>query len=109
MRTFYDELVARKELPSNSDRAIRIFMLVALYGFWGPSLLVDAALLWRNWGSDGGGAFVFWLLFRQAMVFLALWFTVAVAHGLLVGRRTPPEPKPKRPRLPAAARGYSRR
>ena len=109
MRAFYDELVARKELSPNSDRAVRIFMLVALYGFWGPSVLVDAVLLWRNWGSAGGGAFVFWLLLRQAVVFLALWFTVAIAHGLLVGRRTAPEPKPKRVRLAAGARGYSRR
>ena len=109
MRTFYDELVSRKELAPNADRTVRIFILVAIYGFWGPSILVDAALLWRNWGSGDGRTFVFWLLFRQALVFLALWFTVALAHGLLVGRRTPAEPKKKRTRLPAAARGYSRR
>jgi hypothetical protein len=48
---------------------------------------VDLILLWRNHMANGL-SFVYWLLFRQALVFLALWFTVSASQGLIRGRRT---------------------
>ena len=51
----------------------------------GPCSIVDLFLLWR--GGTGTGGFVFGLLFRQALVFLALWFAVAASHGLMRGER----------------------
>jgi hypothetical protein len=104
LRAFY-EIESPPEAPhSGSDRRVRLFLQLAVLVFWTPCAGVDLWLLWRNHETEGL-SFVFWLLFRQALVFLALWFTVSIAHGLLRGRRTR-EPKP-RVRRRAARRASS--
>ncbi len=95
MHSFYD-VEAASDTP-RSDRRVRLFLQLAVLAFWGPCTLLDAWLLWRSWGSDSAGGFVFWLLFRQALVFLALWFAVSLSHGLMLGRRHR-EPQRKRGR-----------
>ena len=99
MRTFY-EIKAAQETPADAGARVRLFLQLAVLAFWTPCAGVDLNLLWRGLGEAGTAEFVFWLLFRQALVFLALWFTVAVTHGLTVGRRRPAdEPRPRRRRL----------
>ena len=96
MRTFY-EIRTAVETPPDADRRVRLFLQLAVLAFWTPCAGVDLCLLWRGWDEAGTADFVFWLLFRQALVFLALWFTVALTHGLTVGRRTPAgEPRGRR-------------
>src|SRR5579875_938889 len=62
----------------------RAMQLVTLC-FWGPCCAADLWLLSR--GGAGQGGFVFWLLFREALVFLALWFAAAATRGLMLGNR----------------------
>ena len=98
MRSFY-EMPTTQEPPHAMDASVRLFLQLAVLAFWAPCAGVDLYLIWR-----GGGAaltFVFWLLFKQALVFLALWFTVALTHGMASGRRGPGEPRRKRPRRDA--------
>ena len=95
MRTFY-ETEAKPDRSADADPRVTLFLQLAVLAFWTPCAGIDLYLLWRGWGDAGAAPFVFWLLFRQALVFLALWFTVALTHGLMVGRRTPDEPRRKR-------------
>ena len=98
MRTFY-EIGTPEQTPPDAELRVKLFLQLAVLAFWTPCAGVDLCLLWRGLGEPGTAPFVFWLLFRQALVFLALWFTVAVTHGLMVGRRRPAgEPRPKRGR-----------
>jgi hypothetical protein len=102
LRTFYETETPLETSPVE-DRRVTLFLQLAVLAFWTPCAGVDLYLLWRGWGQPGAGPFVFWLLFRQALVFLALWFTVALTHGLMVGRRTPAdEPRRRRPRRKVA-------
>ena len=96
MRTFYETGTPLETPRGGPDPRVALFLQLAVLAFWTPCGTVDVYLLWRGWGHDGAGPFVFWLLFRQALVFLALWFTVALTHGLMVGRRTPAEPRRRR-------------
>lgn len=102
MRSFYE--TEATPTPAGSDRAVRLFLQLAVLAFWGPCTLVDLYILWRGWGSDGAAATVFWLLFRQALVFLALWFAVSLSHGLMLGRRHA-EPRRKK-RAPDEVKAY---
>ncbi|WP_174300899.1 hypothetical protein [Caulobacter sp. S45] len=95
MRTFY-EIETTRGTPPGADPRVTLFLQLAVLAFWTPCGAIDLYLLWRSWGEAGAAPFVFWLLFRQALVFLALWFTVALSHGLMVGRRTPAEPRRRR-------------
>ena len=107
MRTFY-EIEPARETPKDADPRIALFLQLAVLAFWTPCAAIDLYLLWRGWGEAGTAPFVFWLLFRQALVFLALWFTVALTHGMMRGRRTPAEPRRKRrARRTAALPGVS--
>ena len=102
MRTFYDTETPLETDPGPDPR-VTLFLQLAVLTFWTPCAAVDLYLLWRGWGGPGTTPFVFWLLFRQALVFLALWFTVALSHGLMVGRRTAAAPRRKRPQDKGAA------
>ncbi len=95
MRTFYETETPLETSPS-SDLRVTLFLQLAVLAFWTPCAGVDLYLLWRGWGAPGTAPFVFWLLFRQALVFLALWFSAALSHGLMVGRRTAGEPRRRR-------------
>ena len=87
MRSFY-EIEAEPEKPApGQDGRVRLFLQLAVIVFWAPSAGIDLLLLWRD-HSDGELGFVFWLLFRQSLVFLTLWFTVSIIHGLARGRRS---------------------
>ena len=92
MRSFYEHETPPTSAPPGTDARVRLFLQLAVLAFWTPCTLVDGYLIWRGLASPGSTTFVFWLLFRQALVFLALWFTVSFAHGLALGRRTPAEP-----------------
>ncbi len=96
MRSFYEIESSPETPPTGADPRVTLFLQLAVLAFWTPCAAIDLYLLWRGWGGAGTAAFVFWLLFRQALVFLALWFTVALSHGMMVGRRTPGEPRRKR-------------
>ena len=107
MRTFYETETTPDTQAAENPRTA-LFLQLAVLAFWTPCAGIDLYLLWRGWGETGTAPFVFWLLFRQALVFLALWFTVALTHGLMVGRRTPadePRRKRRRRKEPAAKRG----
>ena len=98
MRSFY-EMEAPPEKPGpGSDARVALFLQLAVLAFWTPSLGIDVLLLWRDHG-DEGLRFVFWLLFQQSLVFLALWFTVSIAHGMMRGRRTREPTRRERRRL----------
>jgi hypothetical protein len=103
MRSFYEMETPSAAPQPGSDRAVRLFLQLAVLAFWTPCAAIDLYLLWKGWGGASTGEFVFGVLFRQALVFLALWFTVSIAHGLMVGRRTPKEAKPRRRRRGADA------
>ena len=97
MRSFYEtQPAAVKGDPLAADRHVRRFLQLAILAFWTPCIGIDGLLLWRDGGVEGTSGFVFGLLFRQALVFLALWFAVSLAHGLATGRRGPAELRPKR-------------
>ena len=100
MRHSYTIHAMPETAGAGADRRVKLFLQLAVLVFWGPCCVADIYLLWRDRGGDGGGAFVFELLFRQALVFLALWFTVAITHGLMRGRGTPAEPRRRRRRSP---------
>jgi hypothetical protein len=98
LRSFYEMDAGPKPRSPDSDPKVRLFLQLAILSFWGPCAAADLYLLWRSFGREGAGAFVFWLLFRQSLVFLALWFTVSIVHGLTRGRRTAAEPSGRRAR-----------
>ncbi len=106
MRTFY-EIEAGPETLQDADPRVALFLQLAVLAFWAPCAGVDLYLLWRGWGGPGTTPFVFWLLFRQALVFLALWFTVALTHGMMTGRRTPAGPRRRRRRKEKASAATS--
>lgn len=54
--------------------------------FWAPSLTIDLVLLRQGQFSPESMTLVFWLLFREAVVFLALWFGAGLIQALLFGR-----------------------
>jgi hypothetical protein len=91
VRNFYampDRLAgADQPVPHAYER--RTLQVVTL-AYWAPSCIADLCLLWR--GGLAAGGFVFGLLFREALVFLALWFVSAAAQGLMRGSRAPKEP-----------------
>ena len=95
MRTFY-EIEAPPQAPAAPGPRAALFLQLATLAFWAPSAGADLYLLWRGWGAAGTTSFVFWLLFRQALVFLALWFTASLTHGMAVGNRMPAEPRRRR-------------
>ncbi len=97
MHAFYEtQPTAVKGDPLATDRHVRRFLQLAILAFWTPCIGIDGFLLWRDAGLDGTSGFVFGLLFRQALVFLALWFAVSLAHGLATGRRGPADLRPRR-------------
>jgi membrane protein implicated in regulation of membrane protease activity len=98
LRSLYEMARPPEAQPPGSDRRVRLFLQLAIISFWAPCAAADVYLLWRGFGREAVCYFVFWLLFRQALVFLTLWFTVSIVHGLMVGRRTPREPRRKRKR-----------
>ncbi len=98
MRSLYPVEVSLQKSDPHAERRVRLFLQLAVLVFWGPCSALDLMLLWRDRGGDGAYAFVFGLLFRQALVFLALWFTVSLAHGLMRGRGTPAEPRRRKRR-----------
>jgi hypothetical protein len=107
VRAFY-EMESPPENPApGADGRVRLFLQLAVLVFWAPCAGVDLILLWRNHAASGL-SFVFWLLFRQALVFLALWFTVSVAQGLIRGPRTrEPTAKVRRRAARRASSGLS--
>ena len=98
MRSFYEMEAPPEKSDPGSDARVALFLQLAVLAFWAPCLGIDALLLWRDHG-DEGLRFVFWLLFQQSLVFLALWFTVSIAHGLMRGRRTREPTRRERRRL----------
>ncbi len=72
-------------------------MRVATLAFWLPVLAYDLhALVLDGWTADSLGT-VFWLLYRQALVFLALWAAMAGVQALVLVRSGPlPGAAPKR-------------
>ncbi len=109
MRNFYEmperSQGAEKVAPVQYER--RTLQVVTL-AFWAPCCVAD---LWLMREGPGMAGFVFWLLFREAVVFLALWFAAAAAHGLMRGSRAPKEPpaaqrRKLRARLADGFRGY---
>lgn len=100
MRTFY-EIETAPETARDTGPRSALFLQLSVLAFWTPCAGVDLCLLWRGWGAPGAASFVFWLLFRQALVFLALWFTVSLTHGMMVGRRAPAEARRRRTRRKA--------
>jgi hypothetical protein len=87
LRSFYGMDAVAEKPDTGSERRVRLFLQLAVIVFWLPSAGMDLLLLWRDHTSEGVN-FAFWLLFRQSLVFLALWFTVSISHGLMRGRRT---------------------
>jgi hypothetical protein len=59
--------------------------------YWVPAVGIDLMTLSRAHFSPESMGFVFWLMFRQSVVFLALWFTFGIVQALLFGsaRREP--------------------
>ena len=78
---------AKSGQPGAYDRHV---LRVCTLGFWVPCCLADLWLL--HGGGAGAAGLVFWLLFREAVVFLALWGGTAAAHGLMRGSRAPKGP-----------------
>jgi hypothetical protein len=87
LRAFYEMGHPPESPQAGSDARVRRFLQLSVIAFWVPSAGYDLLLLWREQSAQEFD-FVFWLLFREAIVFLALWFTVSIAHGLMRGRRT---------------------
>ena len=106
MRSFYETppSVVRRD-PVAADRHVRRFLQLAILAFWTPCIGIDALVLWRDGRLEGTGGFVFDLLFRQSLVFLALWFAVSLAHGLAMGRSGGPGSARRRRRSDHGAPG----
>lgn len=81
---------------------LRRFVQTAILAYWLPCFSVDFYVLW-SWGHDAQSlSFVFWALFREALVFLALWVLVAGAQAMVFGGRRERAPGP-----PTGPLGYS--
>lgn len=63
---------------------MRRVIRLATLAYWAPALIIDALLLWHA-GLDGAPA-VFATLFRETVLFLAVWFTLGLVQALLFGR-----------------------
>jgi hypothetical protein len=110
LRNFYampDPAARAGKLPSPAHER-RVLQIVTL-AFWTPCCVADLWLMYQ--GGGGAAGFVFWLLFREAVVFLAFWFAAAAAGGMLRGSRAPKGPDARtrrklRSRLAAGFKGY---
>ena len=72
-------------------------------GFWVPAIGIDLVALRHGGFAPEIMGFVFWLLFREAVVFLALWFTFGLVQALMFGWRSRDPRLPKRSRKPAVS------
>jgi hypothetical protein len=69
---------------------------LATLAYWTPALAIDAIMLWRG-GLGGETAMaVFWALFRETVLFLAVWFTLGLVQALLFGRSAHGAARPRR-------------
>lgn len=99
MRTGHD-FDGQGGVQRRSPSLVRRIFQTGILAYWLPCLTVDFYVLW-SWGHGPAGvAFTFWALFREAVVFLFLWFLLAAAQAIVFGGGAV-EPGPRTRRLAA--------
>jgi hypothetical protein len=59
---------------------------LATLAYWTPALGIDAVMLWRGGLSQETAVRVSSALFRETVLFLAVWFALGMVQALLFGR-----------------------
>lgn len=95
------------------SRAMEACVKLGTLAYWAPLLVLDGLKVWRSSGDPDALLAGFWTIYRQSLVFLAVWAAAAAVQAvLLLGVRGAPErepppiapeikPLPTRPRRPA--------
>ena len=86
--TRHDAFNLATAAPQSGSVLVRSLLQLATLAFWLPCATIDAYYLWMGRGDVRTYGYVFKDLFREAIVFLALWLVIGAVQGLLFSRST---------------------
>ena len=76
----------KAQAPESGPKRIAYLVRLGTLAYWVPAIGIDLMVLLRSHFSTEAMSFVFWLMFREAIVFLTLWFGFGAVQALLFGR-----------------------